>query len=141
MKTPNCRVLQVQDHPLFSNIDAICVAVGIAPKTVHRGYLRAAGAVLPSKSDIALWWPSETNKKWENSLSSDGRTFSSRPRTPPFSLAEATADAESGRLTAIFFKSRSSRDYRFVGVFKTNLDKSEETQRHVYELVSTELEF
>ena len=141
MKTTKHVVLRVQDRPIFRNIDAICEATGVDPKSVRRGYMRASGATLPSDSGVALWWPSETSDKYENRLSSDGRTFTSRPKKCSYSHDYAVADAESGRRTAVFFREAGKPcGYRFVGVFKTNLEKTREQHRHVYDFVSDELE-
>jgi len=141
VKTAKHAVLRVQDKPTFGTIDEICKATGVDPRSVHRGYLRKPGAPLPSDPGIDLWWPSASNKNWDNHLSEDGKTLWSKSRKEPFSIAEVAAAAKTDRLTAVFFhEPLVGRGYQFVGVFKTNLEKSRKRLFHVFDRVSDELE-
>ncbi len=141
MKTTKHVVLRVQDKPTFGTIDEICKATGVDPRSVHRGYLRKPGAPLPSDPGIYLWWPSADNKNWDNHLSEDGLTLWSKSRKEPFSIAGVIAAANAGRRTAVFFREPLlGKGYQFVGVFKTNLEKSRKRLFHVFDRVSDELE-
>lgn len=141
MKTTKHAVLRVQDKPTFGTIDEICKATGVDPRSVHRGYLRKPGAPLPSDPGIDLWWPSADNKNWDNHLSEDGLTLWSKSRKEPFSIAGVIAAANAGRRTAVFFREPLlGKGYQFVGVFKTNLEKSRKRLFHVFDRVSDELE-
>lgn len=141
MKTTKHVVLRVQDKPTFGTIDEICKATGVDPRSVHRGYLRKPGAPLPSDPGIDLWWPSADNKNWDNHLSEDGLTLWSKSRKEPFSIAGVIAAANAGRRTAVFFREPLlGKGYQFVGVFKTNLEKSRKRLFHVFDRVSDELE-
>lgn len=141
MKTTKHAVLRVQDKPTFGTIDEICKATGVDPRSVHRGYLRKPGAPLPSDPEIDLWWPSANSKNWDNHLSEDGLTLWSKSRKEPFSIAGVIAAANAGRRTAVFFhEPLLGKGYQFVGVFKTNLEKSRKRLFHVFDRVSDELE-
>lgn len=141
MKTTKHVILRAQDKPFFTNIDEICEATGVDPRSVRRGFLRTPGALLPSNPDVYLWWPASNNKNWENLLSNDGKTFMSKSRKKPFSLAGIVEAVNANRRSAVFFRESSeSRGYRFIGVFKTNLEKSRERHFHVFDRVSDTLE-
>lgn len=128
-------------EPDFKNIDSICEAFGINPKSIRRGYLRAPSTLHPHNSKMWLWWPSGAHKHWENRLSADGLTFSSRGKKAPFDFAAILRDAESGSLAAIFFRPASGRyGYRFVGVFRTDAERSRKELRHVYARVDHQIE-
>ncbi len=141
MKEESPQVLRVHDNPFFKNIDAICEAFGVPVKSVHLGYMRRSSAIHPSRPNIHLWWPSENHAKWDNRLSGNGMTFTSCSRKGPFSTAGIIDPDASQGLTAIFFrKVGHPYGYRFVGLFKTNVDESVKRHMHVYDRVSTELE-
>lgn len=141
MKTTKHVVLRVQDKPFFKNIDEICEATGVDLRSVRRGFLRAPGAQLPAKPDIYLWWPAANSKNWENRLSDDGMTLMSKSRIQPFSLAGIIEAVNADRRSAVFFRESSAvYGYRFVGVFKTNLEKSNKLHFHVLDRVSDTLD-
>ncbi len=80
-------------------------------------------------------------QNWDNHLSKDGKTLWSRSRKEPFSIAGVVAAANAGRRTAVFFREPLiGCGYQFVGVFKTNLEKSRKRLFHVFDRVSDELE-
>lgn len=128
-------------EPDFKNIDSICEAFGIDPKSIRRGYLRAPSALHPHNGKMWLWWPSGANRLWENRLSSDGLTFSSRGKNEPFNLSAVLRDAESGSLAVVFFRPASGRyGYRFIGVFCTDAARSRKELRHIYARISNRIE-
>ena len=127
-----------QSDPDFTNIDAIGEAFGV--RIPHRGYLRPSGAFVPCRN-LLLWWPNETSDKWENTISENGKTVTSRSREDAFDIRPIQIGADTGRLTAIFFKPKNGAyGYRFVGVFKTNLEASRTQHRHVYVQVADAIE-
>ena len=141
MTTTKHGVLRVQDRPFFKNINAICTATGIDPKSVCLGYMRRSGACHPFHPNIYLWWPAETHKNWESHLSGNGLTFSSRSRKKPFSGDDLAKDAATQGLFAIFFReAKGPYGYRFIGLFNTNMEQSRLQHRHVFDRVATELE-
>lgn len=142
MKTPKHFVLRVSDKTDFRSIDEFCESVGVEPKPVHRGFMRASGAFLPSNPDVFLWWPAKPHDHWNNDLSPDGMTFTSKSRKEPFSLADCESSVNAGLLSAVFFYKRGKTcGYRLVGIFKINLEKSREQCKQVFDLVSENLKF
>ena len=128
-------------EPDFKNIDSICEAFGIDPKSIRRGYLRASAALDPHDSNRWIWWPNGTHKHWENKLSADGLTFTSRGKKSSFDLSAILRDAESGSCAVIFFRPASGRyGYRFIGVFRTDAARSRKELRHVYTRVADRIE-
>lgn len=141
MKTANHVVLRVQDKPFFTNIDEICKATGVDPRSIRRGFLRASGVLLPSNPNFYLWWPAANSTNWENRLSGDGLTLMTKSRNQPFSLAGVIDAFNNNRPSAVFFRESSAPyGYRFIGVFKTNLEKSRELHYHVFDRVSDTFE-
>ena len=137
-KTLIAKPIPSRSDPDFTNIDAIGEAFGV--RIPHRGYLRPSGVLVPGRN-IFLWWPNEGSNTWENMISNDGKTVTSRSRKNAFNIRPIQTRADTGRLTAVFFKPKSGAyGYRFVGVFKTDLDASRTQHRHVCVQVTDTIE-
>ena len=127
-------------NPDFPNIASICNTFGIDPKLAKKGYQWKAG-IVDACRDITLWWPAEENERWENHLSSDGQEFQSRDRENAFDLGPIQESAEKKERKAIFFRPKNAPyGYRFVGVFQTNVEKSQNKMWHVLDRVEDKIE-
>jgi hypothetical protein len=126
------------NKPDFTTIDAICEAFGV--RVPHRGYLRPS-SVLISNRYLQLWWPNEANEKYENKISGDGKTVTSRSRKSPCPIGAIENEERAGIRTAIFFKpKKGAYGYRFVGVFQPDPEASWQQNRHVHVRVEDQIE-
>ena len=126
--------LAVSDNDYVRSIDD--AATIFSTKAVHKGFLRAGGFDVPSKSRWIVWLPSVNNKRWNNSLSDDGLTIREYP-----SDAKKRSDHVKGTITKnetriTFFREKDALGfifYKFVGVFKINKELSQKENKSVWE--------
>ena len=126
------------NKPDFTTIDAIGEAFGV--RVPHFGYLMPSSVTVPNRN-LQLWWPNEASEKYENKISGDGKTVTSRPRESPCPIGDIEKEEREGIRTAIFFKpKKGAYGYRFVGVFQPDTEASRQQNRHVRVRVEDQIE-
>lgn len=129
----------VLDNDYIRTIDDAAAIFGT--KVKHKGYLRAAGFDIPGKQGFIVWCPVINNDVWENKLLENGLTITEVNKKAGHIERErhylnATSSGES-RVT--FFKEKDDLGfcfYRFVGVFKADLEKSIAEDKTVWVRIS-----
>lgn len=127
--------LAVSENEYVKNIDDAAKIFGTKAK--HRGYLRAAGFAVPNKENYMVWLPASNNRLWDNHISEDGNIIE-------FQKADATKrkkhvkeilqNPEEKRIT--FFREKDKLGYnyyKFVGVFKLNVQETKKKNKCVWE--------
>ena len=136
----NGGVLKVENEIILSNTDEICQIFGLkeAPK---RGFLRTGGVNL--SDDCLVWWPNAKHPIWINEMSDNGNTIVEYNNDPNKRTAHVNDISENKQdeLRITFYRKRDNfgqNYYRFVGVYKIDVDASKKDNKCIWRRISTE---
>lgn len=128
--------LAVSENEYVKNIDAAAAIFNTRAK--HRGYLRAAGFAVPNKENCMVWLPASNNRLWNNQISEDGKFIFEYQKTDEEKRKKHVSDIlknpEENRIT--FFREKDKLGfnfYKFVGVFKLNVQETKKQNKCVWE--------
>ena len=130
--------LMVSENEYVKNIDD--AAIIFNTKAVHRGFLRAAGFPIPNKTGFLVWLPSINNNLWNNRISKDGLMIEEFHKADGNKRKEHVKDQITRNETRItFFRQKDALGfnfYKFVGVFKININKSQAENKCIWEKIA-----
>lgn len=128
--------LAVSENEYVKNIDDAAAIFNTRAK--HRGYLRAAGFAVPNKENYMVWLPASNNRLWNNQISEDGKFIFEYQKTDEEKRKKHVSDIlknpEENRIT--FFREKDKLGfnfYKFVGVFKLNVQETIKQNKCVWE--------
>lgn len=136
----NKGVLKVEDDIILSNTDEICQIFGLkeAPK---RGFLRKGGVEI--SNGYLVWWPNAKHPIWINEMSDNGNTIVEYNNDPNKRTAHVNDISENKQdeLRITFYRKRDNfgqNYYRFVGVYKIDVEASKKDNMCIWRRISTE---
>lgn len=115
--------LLVDDDEYIKTIDDACAIFDATPK--HKGFLRVAGAPIPSKTNWHIWCPKTDHHIWHNSISEDRCTIIEYNKDESKRAEHVTREVNNDQVRVTFLREKDNLGFvffKFVGVFK--LDKS-----------------
>jgi hypothetical protein len=134
----------VNENDYIRTIDDAAAIFGTKAK--HKGFYRSAGFNIPGKNGFIVWCPVVNNKIWENLLLDNGHIITevSKNATPDKRKQHYQNAVASGESRVTFFKEKDDLGfyfYRFVGVFKADLEKSIKEDKTVWVKVADRYDF
>lgn len=123
----------------MKTIKDVCSMYGVKP--LERGYIVTAGGMITESIDTShrfmVWTPTSKNSSWNNVLSENETIISECPLNDAdrFSNLES-AQEEKDVLRITFWRENSSQEFRFIGVFKIDLEVTTTAGVRIYRRVS-----
>lgn len=120
-------------------IKDVCSMYGVKP--LERGYIVSAGGMVRTSVDMPyrfmVWTPTSKNSSWNNVLSQDGTIISEHPLNDVdriSNLKSVTEEHDIMRIT--FWRENTTQEFRFIGVFKIDIETTNAAGVRVYRRVS-----
>ncbi len=110
-------------------------------KPLERGYIVAAGGMVTKSLDslhrFMVWTPTSKNASWSNTLSHDGTAIAEFPLNAIDRVSNIeSAQEEQDILRITFWREDSSQEFKFIGVFKIDLEVTKTAGIRIYRRVS-----
>lgn len=123
----------------MKTIKDVCSMYGVKP--LERGYIVTAGGMVTKSLDSShrfmVWTPTSKNSSWNNSLSHNGTVITEFPLNEADRASNIeSAITEQDVLRITFYREDSSQEFRFIGVFKIDLEMTQAVGIRTYKRVS-----
>lgn len=129
--------LLVDDDEYIKTIDDACAIFGAIPK--HKGYLRVAGAPIPSKNNWHVWCPKTGHKIWHNIISEDRCTILEYKKDDSKRTEHVTLETNNNQVRVTFLREKDNLGFvffKFVGVFRLDIERSHKDNMCVWVRIS-----
>lgn len=134
--------IDLTDEVSLHTIEEICHLFNADAKKTKRGFLRKGGIQHPMNNGLFIWWPSERKRSgWINSFDEIKGTIIETHSDNQKRIEHYNFHSEDIHTRIVFFHYKDIlglTNYKFVGVYKNDLEKSNQEIGTVWTRVSNE---
>jgi hypothetical protein len=120
--------ISISDEVSFHTIEDICLLFDADYTQTKRGFLRKGGIYHPKHTNLFLWWPAEKPRSgWQNRYDEINGTITETHSDEEKKVNHYESLLQGTHIRVVFFHYKDisgQTNYKFVGVFKNNKEKS-----------------